>query len=138
MAGLYTMLGQLSEKRGYLPLFYDDIKVFKGLIRVKPARLAKAWREITQYHHQEFILSGKEQAKAGVTSECLQKWHYNLPDRIGEFLVLKAAVDMEHVNKAFIGKYIRQSARTQEEAEKGMPYLSIYWKAMSPSAAVQS
>ena len=138
MAGLYTMLAQLAEKRGYLPLFHDDIKVFKGLIRVKPGRLAQAWKEITQYHHQEFYLTGNEQAKPGVTSDCLQKWHYNLPDRIGEFLVLKAAVDMEHVDKTFVGKYIRQSARTQEEAEKGMPYLSIYWKAMPARVVAQS
>lgn len=137
MAGLCTMLTQLAERRGYLPLFPDDVKVLKGLIRVKPGRLAQAWKEVTQYHHQEFYLSGNEQAKPGVTSDCLQKWHYNLPDRIGEFLVLKAAVDMEHVDKAFIGKYIRQSARTQEEAEKGMPYLSIYWKAMPTRAVAQ-
>ncbi|AIB12000.1 hypothetical protein ABAZ39_08290 [Azospirillum argentinense] len=137
MAGLYTMLNEQAERRGYLPLFHDDIKVLKGLVRVKPARIFQAWKEINQYHHQEFYLSGQDQAKPGVTSECLQKWHYNLPDRIGEFLVLKAAVDMEFVNKPFLGKYIRQSARTQEEAEKGMPYLATYWKSMKQSAAAQ-
>lgn len=130
MAGLHAMLCELAGRRGFLPLFHDDSKVLKNLVRVKPARLAQAWKEITQYHHQEFSLSGHEQAKPGVTSDCLQKWHYNLPERIGEFMVLKAAVDLENVNKPFIGKYIRQSARTQEEAEKGMPYLSVYWKAM--------
>ncbi len=137
MAGLHSMLTELSERRGFLPLFHDDVRILKGMPRVKPGRLAQAWKEISQYHHQEFYLSEKEQAKPGVTSECLQKWHYNLPDKIGEFLVLKAAVDLEHVNKPFIGKYIRQSARTQEEAEKGMPYLSIYWKAMSNPVMVQ-
>lgn len=138
MAGLYTMLNEQAERRGYQPLFHDDIKVLKGLIRVKPARLVKAWKEVTQYHQQEFYMTGQDQAKPGVTSDCLQKWHYNLPDRIGEFLVLKAAVDMEFVNKPFIGKYIRQSARTQEEAEKGMPYLSIYWKSMPSAPVAQS
>lgn len=138
MAGLYTMLNELADRRGYLPLFHDDVKVLKGLIRVKPARLFQAWKEICQYHQQEFHLTGQDQAKPGVTSECLQKWHYNLPDRIGEFLVVKAAVDLEFVNKPFIGKYIRQSARTQEEAEKGMPYLSIYWKSMPHAPAGQS
>ena len=138
MAGLYTMLNEQADRRGYLPLFHDDIKVLKGLIRVKPARVAKAWKEISQYHQQEFYMTGQDQAKPGVTSDCLQKWHYNLPDRIGEFLVLKAAVDMEFVNKPFIGKYIRQSARTQEEAEKGMPYLSIYWKSMPAAPVAQS
>ncbi len=137
MAGLHSMLTELAERRGFLPLFHDDVKILKGMPRVKPGRLAQAWKEISQYHHQEFYLSEKEQAKPGVTSECLQKWHYNLPDKIGEFLVLKAAVDLENVNKPFIGKYIRQSARTQEEAEKGMPYLSIYWKAMSTPVVVQ-
>ncbi|WP_207458518.1 hypothetical protein [Azospirillum sp. SYSU D00513] len=136
LAGLYTMLGELAEKRGFLPLFPDDLKVMKGLVRVKPPRIFQAWKEINQYHHQEFLLSGLDQAKPGVTSECLQKWHYTLPDRIGEFLVLKAAVDLEHLNKAFIGKYIRQSARTQEEAEKNMPYLAIYWKSMRNQATV--
>ena len=138
MAGLCTMLGELAEKRGYLPLFPDDIRVMQGLIRIKPSRLAQAWKEVCQYHHQEFHRSGEDQAKPGVTSDGLQKWHYNLPDRIGEFLVLRAAVDLEHVNKTFIGKYIRQSARSQEEAEKGMPYLSIYWKSMANPVSVPS
>jgi hypothetical protein len=137
MAGLHTMLTELADRRGFLPLFHDDVRILKGMPRVKPGRLAQAWKEISQYHHQEFYLSEKEQAKPGVTSECLQKWHYNLPDKIGEFLVLKAAVDLEHVNKPFIGKYIRQSARTQEEAEKGMPYLTIYWKTMPNPVIVQ-
>jgi hypothetical protein len=137
MAGLHTMLTELAERRGFLPLFHDDVRILKGMPRVKPGRLAQAWKEISQYHHQEFYLSEKEQAKPGVTSECLQKWHYNLPDKIGEFLVLKAAVDLEHVNKPFIGKYIRQSARTQEEAEKGMPYLTVYWKTMPNPVVIQ-
>lgn len=130
MEGLYAMLTGLAERRGFLPLFPEDIRIFKSLVRTRPARIASAWKELTQYHHQEFNLTGHDQAKPGVLSEALQKWHYNLPDRIGEFVVLKAAVDLEHVTKAFIGKYIRQSARTQEEAERGMPYLSLYWKAM--------
>lgn len=137
MAGLYTMLNQLADKKGYLPLFHDDIKVFKGLVRVKPARVLSATKELAQYHRQEFELTGHDQAKAGVLSDALQKWQFNLPDRIGEFLVLRAAVDFEHVNKTFIGKYIRQSARTQEEAERGLPYLTLYWKAMPHVVAAQ-
>ena len=138
MDGLANMLAKLSEKRGYMPMLHDDIKVLKGLVRVKPARLAKAWREISQYYHQEFMMTGLEQAKSGVTNDCLQKWHYSLPDRIGEFLVMKAAIDLEHLNKAYIGKYIRQSARTQEEAERGMPYLTIYWKSLGTKKAIAS
>lgn len=137
MAGLYTMLNQLAEKRGYLPLFRDDTRVFKALVRVKPGRIASAIKELSQYHHQEFIVQGKEQAKAGVLNEALQKWQFNLPDRVGEMLVIRCAIDLEHVNKTFIGKYIRQSARSQEEAEKGMPYLSIYWKAMPNAFTMQ-
>lgn len=137
MAGLYTMLNQLADKRGYLPLFRDDTRVFKALVRVKPGKIASAIKELNQYHHQEFVVQGKEQAKAGVLNEALQKWQFNLPDRVGEMLVIKCAVDLEHVNKTFIGKYIRQSARSQEEAEKGMPYLSIYWKAMPNAVTVQ-
>lgn len=138
MDGLANMLAQLAEKRGYMPMMHDDIKVLKGLVRVKPARLAKAWREISQYYHQEFVVSGLEQAKPGVTNDCLQKWHFSLPDRLGEFLVMKAAIDLDDLNKAYIGKYIRQSARTQEEAERGMPYLTIYWKALGARSAVAS
>lgn len=135
MEGLHSMLTNLAERRGFLPLFPDDVRVFKSLVRTKPARILTAWKELTQYHHQEFNLTGHDQAKTGVLSDALQKWQYNLPDRIGEFLVLKAAVDLEHVNKTFIGKYIRQSARTQEEAERGMPYLSLYWKSMHRTSA---
>jgi len=137
MAGLYTMLNELSGKRGYLPLFRDDTKIFKGLIRTKPGKIASAWKELRQYHHQEFFLEGTEQAKPGVLSDAMQKWQFNLAERIGELLIIKCAVDLECVNKAFIGKYIRQSARTQEEAEKGVPYLSIYWKSMPNAIMAQ-
>lgn len=130
MEGMYAMFNHLAEKRGFLPLLPDDAKAFKGLVRTKPARLAAAWKELGQYHHQEFIATGPDQAKTGVLSEALQKWHYNLPERIGEFVVVKAAVDLEFVDKTFVGRYIRQSARSQEEAERGMPYLTIYWKSM--------
>ncbi|MGQ9365186.1 hypothetical protein [Azospirillum sp. ST 5-10] len=137
MEGLYSMLNRLSDKKGYLPLFHDDLRVFKALVRVKPARVLAASKELAQYHRQEFEMTGHDQAKTGVLSDALQKWQFNLPDRIGEFLVVKAAVDFEHVNKQFIGKFIRQSARTQEEAERGMPYLTLYWKAMSNAVLVQ-
>lgn len=130
MEGLYAMLTGLAERRGFLPLFPDDVRIFKSLIRLKPGRIVSAMKELSQYHHQEFVMIGEDQAKPGVLNEALQKWHFNLPDRLGELLVLKCAVDLEHVNKAFIGKYIRQSARSQEEAERGMPYLSVYWKSM--------
>lgn len=130
MAGLHTMFNQLAEKRGYLPLFPDDVKILKGLVRVKPGRVWDSWKQMNQYHHQEFLLTGNDQAKPGVLSECMQKCQFNLPDRIGELLLVRAAVDLEHVDKQFLTKYIRQSARSQQEAERGLPYLSAYWKQM--------
>jgi len=133
LEGLYKMLLQHANKKAYMPLLHDDIKVFKGLIRVHPNRIREAYKEITQFHNQEFMFASKEQTKPGATSDAMTKWMYTLPDRIGEFLVLKAAVDLEHINKAFLQKFIRQSARTQEDAEKAMPYLAAYWKAMQHS-----
>lgn len=137
MAGLHTMFNQLAEKRGYLPLFPDDVKILKGLVRVKPGRVWDSWKQMNQYHHQEFILTGNDQAKPGVLSECMQKCQFNLPERIGELLLVRAAVDLEHVDKQFIGKYIRQSARSQQEAERGLPYLSAYWKQMGHVAMAE-
>lgn len=137
MAGLHTMFNQLAEKRGYLPLFPDDVKILKGLVRVKPGRVWDSWKQMNQYHHQEFLLTGNDQAKPGVLSECMQKCQFNLPDRIGELLLVRAAVDLEHVNKQFIAKYIRQSARSQQEAERGLPYLSAYWKQMGNVAMAE-
>jgi hypothetical protein len=137
MAGLHTMFNQLAERKGFLPLFADDVKILKGLVRVKPGRVRDSWKQITQYHHQEFILTGNDQAKPGVLSECMQKCQFNLPERIGEMLIIRAAVDLEHVNKTYVGKYIRQSARSQQEAERGLPYLSTYWKGMPNVAVVE-
>lgn len=137
MAGLHTMFNQLAEKRGYLPLFPDDVKILKGLVRVKPGRVWDSWKQMNQYHHQEFILTGNDQAKPGVLSECMQKCQFNLPERIGELLIVRAAVDLEHVDKQFVGKYIRQSARSQQEAERGLPYLSAYWKQMGHVAMAE-
>lgn len=131
LEGLYKMLLQHAQKKGYMPLLSDDLKVFKGLIRCHPNRVREAWKEICQFHNQEFMFSAKEQTKPGATSDAMTKWQYTLPDRVGEFLVLKAAIDLEHCNKAFIQKYIRQSARTQEDAERAMPYLAAYWKNMT-------
>ncbi len=130
MAGLHSMLNEVGEKRGCLPLLPDDTRLFKGLIRTKPSRLLAAWKELSQYYHQEFVLKGKEQAKTGALSEALQKWQFNLADRVGELMIIKCVVDLDHLDKTYIGKYIRQSARTQEEAERGMPCLSAYWKLM--------
>lgn len=137
MAGLHTMFNQLAEKRGYLPLFPDDVKILKGLVRVKPGRVWDSWKQMNQYHHQEFLLTGNDQAKPGVLSECMQKCQFNLPERIGELLIVRAAVDLEHVDKQFVGKYIRQSARSQQEAERGLPYLSAYWKQMGHVALAE-
>lgn len=128
--GMGTMLQGFAEKHGAAPTLPDDVKLFKGLVRLKPARLAAAIKELRQHHDQEFLASGENQAKPGTLSEALQKWHYNLPERIGEFVVVRAAVDLDNVDKAFLAKYIRQSARTQEEAERGMPYVAAYWKGM--------
>lgn len=131
MAGLHTMFNQLAARKGYLPLFADDVKILKGLVRAKPGRVRDSWKQMQQYHHQEFILTGNEQAKPGVLSECMQKSQFNLPDRLGEMLIIRAAIDLECVDKQFLGKYIRQSARSQQEAERGLPYLSAYWKQMA-------
>jgi len=128
--GMGTMLQRFAEKHGAAPSLPDDVKLFKGLIRLKPPRLAAAIKELRQHHDQEFVATGQDQAKPGTLSEALQKWHYNLPERIGEFVVVRAAVDLDNLDKALLGKYIRQSARTQEEAERGMPYVAAYWKAM--------
>lgn len=136
MAGLHTMFNQLAARKGYLPLFPDDVKILKGLVRSKPGRVRDSWKQITQYHQQEFLMTGNDQAKPGVLSECMQKCQFNLPERLGEMLIVRAAIDLEHVDKQFVGKYIRQSARSQQEAERGLPYLSTYWKQMGHHAAM--
>lgn len=128
--GLYKMLNEHAAKAGYLPLLHDDLKAFKGLIRIHPARIREAWKELVQYHAQEFLFSSKEQVKTGALSEAMTKWQYTLPDRVGEFLVVKAAVDLEHCSKTFVQKYVRQAARTQEDADRAMPYLAAYSKTM--------
>jgi len=128
--GMGTMLQRFAEKHGAVQPLPDDVKLFKGLIRMKPPRLAAAIKELRQHHDQEFVVGGEDKAKPGTLSEALQKWHYNLPERIGEFVVVRAAVDLENLDKTFLAKYIRQSARTQEEAERGMPYVAAYCKAM--------
>lgn len=135
LEGLHKLLSQHASRKGYIPLLPDDVRVFRGLIRCSPNRVKEAWKEISQLHNQEFVFSAKEQVKANSTSEAMTKWQYTLPDRLGEFLVIRAAIDLEHINKAYLQKYIRQSARTQEEAEKTMPYVTIYWKSMGASGA---
>ncbi|CAK0776438.1 DUF4123 domain-containing protein [Azospirillaceae bacterium] len=129
--GLLPMLTLHAHKRGYLPLAKDDVRILKGMIRVKPPKIRDAWKEITQYHNQEFMFQGKEASKPGVFAEALGRWQVNLPDRIGEFLVLKAAVDLPCCNKTFLTKYIRGLARSQDDAERSVPYLTAYLKAMS-------
>jgi hypothetical protein len=131
MAGVQEMVGEHARQNGYLPPRPDDVDLLKDLIRVNPKTLDEAWRELTQIHTQEFKPSNpKERARPGALSEAITKWQYSLPQRLGELIALRAAADLEYCDSEFVRQYIRQSARSQEEGEKSLPYLALYQRSM--------
>lgn len=131
LAGLRAMIKEHAGQHGYLPPREDDVALLKELIRVHPRTVEEAWRELTQVHAQEFRpIDPKEKARQGALREAMIKWQYSLPTRLGELLILKAAADLEYCDADWVRQYIRQSARTQEEGERAMPYLTLYQKTM--------
>ena len=131
LAGIHEMVGEHARHNGYLPPRPDDVELLKDLIRVNPKSLDDAWRELTQIHIQEFKPTNpKERARPGSLSEAITKWQYSLPQRLGEMLALKAAADLQFCDAEFVKNYIRQSARSQEEGEKSLPYLAQYQRSM--------
>ncbi len=131
MAGLRAMIEEHAGQHGYLPPREDDVALLKELIRVHPRTVEEAWRELTQVHAQEFRpIDPKEKARQGALREAMIKWQYSLPTRLGELLILKSAADLEYCDADWVRQYIRQSARTLEEGERAMPYLTLYQKTM--------
>ena len=131
LEGLHDMMGHHAEQHSYLPPRDDDVAAIQDLIRVPATAVDKAWVELEQIHRQEFRPTNpSERARPGSLSEALTKWQYSLPPRIGEFFVLKAAIDLECCDSEYVKRYIRHSARSQEEGDKALPYLADYQRAM--------
>lgn len=131
LEGLHDMMGHHAEHHGYVPPRDDDVSAIQDLVRVPATAVDKAWIELEQIHRQEFRPTNPtERARPGSLSEALTKWQYSLPPRIGEFLVLKAAIDLECCDSEYVKRYIRHSARSQEEGDKALPYLADYQRAM--------
>jgi hypothetical protein len=131
MAGVRDMVGEHARQNGYLPPRNEDVDLLKDLVRVSPKSLEDAWKELTQIHTQEFKPANpKERARPGALLEAITRWQYSLPQRLGELLAVKAAADLEYCDAEFVRQYIRQSARSQEEGEKTLPYLALYQRSM--------
>ena len=131
LAGLRAMIQEHARQHGYMPPREDDVALLKELIRVHPKTIEEAWRELTQVHAQEFRPADpKEKARQGSLREAMIKWQYSLPARLSELLILKGAADLEFCDSEFVRQYIRQSARSQEEGERALPYLTAYQKSM--------
>jgi len=131
LAGLRAMIQEHARQHGYVPPREDDVSLLKELVRVHPKTIEEAWRELIQVHAQEFRPTDPtEKLRRGSLREAMLKWQYSLPTRLSELLILKAAADLEYCDAEFVRQYIRQSARTQEEGERALPYLTAYGKTM--------
>ena len=132
MEGLRVLMEHHAAANDYMPPRADDVTVLKEIVRVHPRTVGDAWRELTQVHRQEFTPTDpNEVARPGSLSEAIVKWQYSLPQRIGELLAVKAAAELEYCDANFVRQFIRQSARSQEEGERSMPYLAAYQKSMA-------
>lgn len=132
MDGLRVLMEQHAAANDYIPPRPGDVSLLKEIIRVHPRTIGDAWRELTQVHKQEFMPANpNEGARPGSLSETIVKWQYSLPQKIGELLAVKAAAELEYCDANFVRQFIRQSARSQEEGERSMPFLAAYQKTMS-------
>ena len=105
------LIQQHAGAHGYRPPEDEDLLPLRELIRVDPAELERAWSEIKDLHTREFRPIGVERAKAGSVQDLLLSWVNDLPLSIGELLAVRAAVDLEYCDAAFMRQFIRFGLR---------------------------
>lgn len=111
---------------GYRPPEDEDIHALEELIRVPPAMLHKAWGEIADMHMREFKPVGVPRADKGSLVATLVRWQRSLPPFMGEFLLIRAATDLEYCDFPFVRQLLHLCCDDLGPHERALPLLTEY------------
>ena len=92
--------------------------------------MAQAWDAINDTHTKEFKPIDTERAPKGALMDTMREWQTQLPPRIGEMLMIRAATDLEYCDAPFVKQLIRLSALSQEAGERALPWLTEYQRSL--------
>lgn len=111
----------------YQPPDDSDLPLLQSVIRFEAEAIAKAWRDISLAHEQEFPGGGAQVPdRDGMLRDSLLRWSSKLPDHLGEFLMLKAAFDLSHVDNGFLRRLHMGFGRTESERRRNAPTLTSF------------
>ncbi|MCA8931372.1 MAG: hypothetical protein KDA49_02830 [Rhodospirillaceae bacterium] len=120
------LIDRHAVTHGYRSPEDDDIHALEELIRVPPAMLNKAWGEIADMHMREFKPVGVSRAEKGALTGTLVRWQRSLPPFMGEFLLIRAATDLEYCDFPFMRQLIHLLCDDLDPHERALPLLTEY------------
>ena len=124
------LVDQHARANGYHVPREDDLEPLGQLFQVDATLLAQAWDAINDMHTKEFEPIGMDGAPKGSLLDVMREWQMQLPPRIGEMLMIRAATDLEYCDAPFVKQVIRLSASSQEAGERALPWLTEYQRSL--------
>ena len=128
--GFRDLVEQHAQANGYHVPREDDLDPLGQLFRVDAASVAQAWDAINDTHTKEFKPIGMDGAAKGSLLDTMRERQMQLPPRIGEMLMIRAATDLEYCDAPFVKQLIRLSASSQEAGERALPWLTEYQRSL--------
>ena len=128
--GFRALIDRHGGTHGYQSPEDDDIQAIRELIRIEPAVVSRAWDEITEMHMREFKPIGVQRAEKGSLSEVMVRWIQDLPPRMGELLMIRAATDLEYCDAVFTRQLIRLCSDSMEAGQRALPLLTEYQRSL--------
>ena len=128
--GFRDLVEQHARANGYHVPREDDLDPLGQLFRVEAAPVAQAWDAINDMHTKEFKPIDTEGAPKGSLLDTMRERQMQLPPRIGEMLMIRAATDLEYCDAPFVKQLIRLSASSQEAGERALPWLTEYQRSL--------
>ena len=128
--GFRDLVEQHARANGYHVPREDDLDPLGQLFRAEAAPVAQAWDSINDTHTKEFKPIDTERAPKGALLDTMCEWQTQLPPRIGEMLMIRAATDLEYCDAPFVKQLIRLSALSQEAGERALPWLTEYQRSL--------
>ena len=125
-----ALIERHAETRGYHAPQDDDIHAIRELIRIKPATLERAWADISSLHMREFKPIGVQRAEKGALMDAMNRWQRELSPRFGEYMMIRAATDLEYCDSQFIRHLIRLCSDSLEAGERALPLLTEYQRSL--------
>ena len=113
-----------ATRGNYEPPGEDDLPVLQDVVRFEIEAIVKCWREIGHLYQQEFVPNARqEQAREGALRDGIMKWVARLPEHVGEFLVIRAHLELPRCDILFMRRLAANFGRTELERRRAAPFL---------------